>query len=55
MHRRLHHRTWGKVRASSQPLPSLIKPGMQFSRTRPSDVLHTQACADFQPAAVGTL
>jgi hypothetical protein len=28
---------------------------MQFSRTRLSDVLHAKACADFQPAAVGTL
>ena len=27
---------------------------MRFSRTRLSDVLHTLACADFQPATVGT-
>jgi transposase len=35
--------------------PSLIKPCMRFSRTRLSDVLHTEACADLQPAVVGTL
>lgn len=36
-------------------LPSLIKPCMQFSRTRLSDVLHDKACALVQPAVVGTL
>ncbi len=40
---------------SSFTLPSLIKPCMQFSRTRLSDILHAKACAERQPAAVGIL
>jgi hypothetical protein len=34
---------------------ALIKPCIRFSRTRLSDVLHTNACADFQGAFVGSL
>jgi hypothetical protein len=45
----------GRVESWSLDQPSLIKPCMQFSRTRLSDVLHRKACAFVQPAVVGTL
>ncbi len=48
------HGKWVEDRTGSR-LPSLIKPCMQSSRTRLSDVLHAQVCAEFQPALVGTL
>ena len=50
-----HSRELSKGRVESwQSQPSLIKPCVQFSRTRLSDILHTQACAFFQPAVIGT-